>query len=146
MQPARPPVPATLFARRFRGSLRRAFGFRRVPQPPAGKPSHLHVGARPAKLVECRQQLLAIAGAKRRWFVIDEDGPVREAGWHKLEALQFFDQRRAFEIQQLRGLPFVPAGAGKRQVDQLSLDLRDEQVEIEAFFGQRDRRRHRRVV
>ena len=117
MQAAGSPVAATLFARRLRGALRRAFGFRRLPQTSARKPFHHDVAARPPKLIERGQQLLAIAGAKRRRRLIDEDGPIGEARWHKSEAFQFFDKRRAFEIQQLRGLPLVAACPGERQVD-----------------------------
>ena len=57
------------------------------------------------------------------------------------EPLQFFDQRRALEIEQPRRLSLVAAGPLQRSLNQLALDVGDERVEIHAVFGQRDRGR-----
>ena len=43
-----------------------------------------------------------------------------------LETLQFLNERRPLEVEELGGLAFVAAGSGERQVDQITLDLRDE--------------------
>src|ERR1700724_2432583 len=58
-----------------------------------------------------------------------------------VEALEFFDQRGLFELQQLRRPTLVSAGPLERTLNQVAFDAGDERVEIDAVLGQRDRRR-----
>src|SRR6478736_628041 len=55
-----------------------------------------------------------------------------------LETLQFLNERRPLEVEELGGLALVAPGPSERQVDQIAFDLRDERVEVEAFLWQRD--------
>src|SRR2546423_10734526 len=61
------------------------------------------------------------------------------------EPFQLLDERRALEVEELRRLPFVAAGALERSFDQLAFDVRDECVQVDAVLGQRDRRRENRL-
>ena len=79
---ARPPVTAPLLERRFRRTLSGLRRLRRLPQPPARKPFHDNVGVLSAQLIERRQELFALARAKGRRLLVDEDGPVRVARRH----------------------------------------------------------------
>jgi hypothetical protein len=56
----------------------------RLPQPAASEPLHLGVRVLALQLVERRQQFFLLTRAKRRRFVVDEDGPVRVARRHTL--------------------------------------------------------------
>src|SRR5438067_13495834 len=80
---AGPPVFRALLEllRRARGN---AFRFRRVPQPAAREPAEHDVGVLALQLTEGRQQLVLLARAERGRFAVDENRPVREAGWHPL--------------------------------------------------------------
>src|SRR5439155_5423979 len=60
-----------------------------------------------------------------------------------LYALELLDERRALEVEQPRRLPFVPAGPLERSPNQLSFDVRDERIEVDAVVRQIDRRRQR---
>jgi len=82
--PARSPVAAPLFERRLRGALRGLRLRGRFPQAPAREPLHHDIGILPLQLMERRQKLFALARAKGRGFLIDEDGPVRVARGHSL--------------------------------------------------------------
>ena len=59
------------------------------------------------------------------------------------EALQLLDERRALQVQQLRRLSLVAAGALERLLDQRQLDVRDVLLEVEAFVWKRTARRTR---
>src|SRR5476649_2815561 len=80
--------------------------------------------------VKVRQAVGLLLSAKVR-----RDGSLRCGVLRTLvEALEFFHERRALEIQQLRRLPFVSAGAFQRSLNQLALDVGDERVQVHAFF------------
>jgi len=81
---ARPPIAAALFASRLRRALRGLRLLRRFPQPSAREPLHHDIGVLPLQLVKRRQELFALARAKGRGHLIDEDGPVRVARGHSL--------------------------------------------------------------
>jgi hypothetical protein len=79
---AGPPVTAPLFDPRLRCALRGLRLDRRFPQPSAREPLHDDVRVLPLQLVKRREQLFALARAKSRRLLIDEDGPVRVARGH----------------------------------------------------------------
>ena len=53
-----------------------------------------------------------------------------------LESLEFLHKRRSFQVEKLRCLPFVSARALERSVNELSLDIGHERVEIHPIFRQ----------
>jgi len=79
---ARPPVAAAFFGRRFRRALRGLRRLGRLPQSSAREPLHDDVGVLPAKLMESGEKLFALAGAKGRRLLVDENRPVRVARGH----------------------------------------------------------------
>ena len=62
------------------------------------------------------------------------------------QPFQLFDERRAFQVEELRRPAFVAAGPLERALDELALDVRDERVEVESLLGQRHGRRERRLL
>jgi Uma2 family endonuclease len=79
------PLPARLARRAGRVLLRLkilALRLARLPQLAAREPAHGDVGVLALQLHERRLQLLALAGAKRRRLVVDQDSPVRVARRH----------------------------------------------------------------
>src|SRR5207244_18458 len=77
-------LAAAPFKRRPRRALRGLRRFRRLPQPPAREPFHHHVGVLPPQLIEGGQELFALAGAKGRRLLVDQNGPVRVPWRHFL--------------------------------------------------------------
>jgi len=69
--------------------------FRRIPQPSVGEPLHHDVGVGATQLVERRQQVVGLRGAKRRRAVVDEEGPVRKARRHVRSAQSLSHRSRA---------------------------------------------------
>lgn len=61
---------------------RRLRGFRRVPQTPALEPLQAHVRLRPLQLLECGDQRLGLARAKRGWGGAIDDHPAAEELGH----------------------------------------------------------------
>jgi hypothetical protein len=79
-----PPVRAALLAGEGRTLFGRAFCFRRLPQSAAREPLHHDILIGALQLRDGRQQFLLIAGAKRRWLAVDQNGPVGESWRHRL--------------------------------------------------------------
>jgi hypothetical protein len=79
-----PPVRAPLLAGEGRTPSGRAFCLRRLPQLAACEPLHHDILIGTFQLRDGRQQLLLIAGAKRRRFAVDQNGPVSESWRHRL--------------------------------------------------------------
>jgi hypothetical protein len=69
-------------------------------------------------------------------LVRDGEAGVSRSFW---QSLQFFDQRRSFEIQQARGLSLVAAGSFERAHDEIALDPGNKRVEIHSGVRQCDR-------
>ena len=94
---AGPPVRAALLAGEGRTPSGRALCFRRLPQPAACEPLHHDILIGALQLRDGRQQLLLIAGAKRRRLAVDQNGPVSESWRHRLilEATDASVSRRA---------------------------------------------------
>src|SRR5262245_50230443 len=93
------------------------------------------------QLLERGKQLLAVLGTKRGWLAFQDDGPVGESRRHSpglvrclvgLEAFELFDQRRSFEVQQLRRLTLVPSCSFERSLDERQLDAFDVPLEVDA--------------
>jgi hypothetical protein len=78
------PRGPALFAHRGPFALQRfALMFRRFPQPAACKPHHPCVRMPRLQLPKRGRELLLRARAKRRRLILENDGPVGEAGRHK---------------------------------------------------------------
>src|SRR5580765_6324572 len=61
------------------------------------------------------------------------------------EAFEFFDERGPLQIEELRRAAFIATGPLERSLDELPLDMRDEDVQVETAFGQGDSRGKRRL-
>src|SRR5262249_18981147 len=79
-----PPVRAALLAGEGRTPSGRAFCLPRLPQLAAREPPHHDILIGALQLRDGRQQLLLIAGAKRRRLAVDQNGPVSESWRHRL--------------------------------------------------------------
>ena len=81
---AGPPVRTAFLAGEGRPPSGRTFCLRRIPQLTAREPPHHDILIGALQLRDGRQQLLLIAGAKRRWLAVDQNGPVSESWRHRL--------------------------------------------------------------
>ncbi len=98
MVPSRPP-----FRRAFdpRHPGRELLLLRRIPQLAAREPLQHDMLVRAAELIRRREQLVSVAGAKRRRSVVDEDGPVCVPRWHRSQP-RFLSQRLIFSTSVVR--------------------------------------------
>jgi hypothetical protein len=77
-----PPVATPLFERWLRRALRGPRRLGRLPQASAREPLHHDVDAFSAQLMKRRQKLLALARAKGRRLLVNENRPVGVARGH----------------------------------------------------------------
>src|SRR5687768_1629190 len=117
--PTWPPISSALFSTWWLSVLTSLF--RRVPHPAVCEVLHHYVFVRASELSQGWEELLLIPRPERGWLVFDEDGPVHEARRHAsfykaarrhghdlpVQALEFFNQSRALEVEEPRGPALV---------------------------------------
>jgi hypothetical protein len=134
------PVTSTRGAGLFK-RVERCLG--RFPKLPTLEPLHLCVGMSLLQASQSGQKVFAIGCAERCRQPASENRPVRISGWHVLmvsKSLEFFDERRSFDMQEFRRAISITACSIQRSFNEIPLNRSEIPWQIEAFVRQIDER------